>query len=66
MAVRAEATEEGGVATMEVAEAVPSEGDAGHDFDDEINLRINPKDQDVNAIIAYVERVISESFRLAA
>lgn len=32
----------------------------------EIDLHTNPKDRDVNAIIAYVERLITESFRLAS
>ncbi len=30
-----------------------------------IHLHHNPADQDVNAVIAYVERLLAESFRLA-
>ena len=37
VAVRAEAAEEGAVATVEVAGAVTFEGDAGHDFDDNMD-----------------------------
>jgi CspA family cold shock protein len=37
VAVRAEAAEEGGVPTMEVAGAATFEGDASHDFDDDMD-----------------------------
>ena len=37
VAVRPEAAEEGGVPTMEVAGAATFEGEAGHDFDDDMD-----------------------------